>query len=139
MNWAWAMQPKQRQNPIWKREELVGPKQEHSMYWVSIILFSVILYVCLLNLYSKGFGKPNNCNICLVKMARDFFSAQATSTPSERTFSYSGKMVVPIRNRLKGPAIEESRSLASWLPFVGFRKEPTCDAFFYEFDMSYGN
>jgi hypothetical protein len=76
---------------------------------------------------------------CLARMARDFFSAQATSTPSERIFSYSGKMVVPVRNRLKGAAIEESRSLASWLQFVAYRKESKSDSFYYEFDMSHKN
>jgi hypothetical protein len=89
---------------------------------------------------SSGYWKTKQLQYpCLAKMARDFFSAQATSTPSERTFSYSGKMVVPVRNRLKGPAIEESRSLASWLPFVAFRKESKTDTFYYEFDMSCTN
>jgi hypothetical protein len=48
-------------------------------------------------------------------------------------------MVVPVRNKLKGTAIEESYSLASWLSFVGYSKESNSDTFHYEFDMSCKN
>ena len=51
----------------------------------------------------------------LSKMARDFFSMQATSVPCERLFSKAGMIITKERNRLDSESAKISLCLNSWL------------------------
>jgi hypothetical protein len=96
-------------------------------------LFSVPKRVCNnnghdeLNSYFNSTPEPGTINVLewwkghksnyptLAKMAQNYLSISATSTPVERLFSESGNLITPERNRLRSDIIRAIMCLKSWL------------------------
>jgi hypothetical protein len=56
-------------------------------------------------------------------MARDFLAIQGSSAAVERLFSYSGKMVSPLRCSLKATTIDHCQCLRDWLQDTRYKEE----------------